>query len=188
VASLAAAGADFVPLDEPVLTELAFSPGNTRTFMCAALAARRDPAEELALAVSLINRVVENMPVRIGVQRLRRRSPPARIRARSRPRLRSRTPPAGRSKAGPACRHAHAMTARGNNAQRQVKEVHMARPKNDGGTRGNPRRKATDQRNALKRRADQVKPLKRESSAAGIWKGGDPTALGGVKTRRRIPP
>jgi 5-methyltetrahydropteroyltriglutamate--homocysteine methyltransferase len=67
VASLAAAGADFVQLDEPVLTELAFSPGNTRTFMCAALAARRDPAEELALAVSLINRVVEGMPVRIGV-------------------------------------------------------------------------------------------------------------------------
>ena len=67
VASLAAAGADFVQLDEPVLSELAFSPGNTRTFMCAALAARRDPAEELALAVSLINRVVEDMPVRIGV-------------------------------------------------------------------------------------------------------------------------
>jgi 5-methyltetrahydropteroyltriglutamate--homocysteine methyltransferase len=67
VASLAAAGADFVQLDEPVLTELAFSPGNTRTFMCAALSARSDPAEELALGVSLINRVVEGMPVRIGV-------------------------------------------------------------------------------------------------------------------------
>src|SRR5262245_9130071 len=67
VASLAAAGADFVQLDEPVLTELAFSAGNTRTFMCAALAARKDPAEELALAVSLINRVVEGMPVRSGV-------------------------------------------------------------------------------------------------------------------------
>lgn len=67
VASVAAAGADFVQLDEPVLTELAFSPGTTRTFMCAALAARKDPAEELALAVSLINRVVEGMRVRIGV-------------------------------------------------------------------------------------------------------------------------
>ena len=67
LASVAAAGADFVQLDEPVLTELAFSPGNTRTFMCAALAARKDPGEELALAVSLINRVVEGMPVRIGV-------------------------------------------------------------------------------------------------------------------------
>jgi 5-methyltetrahydropteroyltriglutamate--homocysteine methyltransferase len=51
-----------------VLTEVAFSPGRTRTFMCAALAARRDPAEELEFAVSLINRVVEGVRnVRIGV-------------------------------------------------------------------------------------------------------------------------
>ena len=56
--SCAAAGADFVQFDEPVLTEVAFAPGRTRTFMCAALAARRDPAEELEFAVSLINRVV----------------------------------------------------------------------------------------------------------------------------------
>ena len=68
LAELAAAGADFVQFDEPVLTELAFAPGSTRTFMCAALAARRDPAEELELAVSLINRVVEGIRgVRIGV-------------------------------------------------------------------------------------------------------------------------
>ena len=53
LAELAAEGADFVQFDEPVLTELAFAPGSTRTFMCAALAARRDPAEELELAVSL---------------------------------------------------------------------------------------------------------------------------------------
>ena len=44
LAELAAEGADFVQFDEPVLTELAFAPGRTRTFMCAALAARRDPA------------------------------------------------------------------------------------------------------------------------------------------------
>jgi 5-methyltetrahydropteroyltriglutamate--homocysteine methyltransferase len=51
-----------------VLTELAFAPGSTRTFMCAALAARNDPAEELELAVSLINRVVEGVGgVRIGL-------------------------------------------------------------------------------------------------------------------------
>jgi 5-methyltetrahydropteroyltriglutamate--homocysteine methyltransferase len=68
VLALAAAGADFVQLDEPVLTELAFAPANTRTFMCAALAARRDPAEELELAVSLINRVVDGVAgTRIGV-------------------------------------------------------------------------------------------------------------------------
>jgi hypothetical protein len=87
-----------------------------------------------------------------------------------------------------ACRHAHGMTTRGNNAQRQVKEVQIARPKTMVGTRGSPRGKATDQRTALRRRACQVKPLKRASSAAGMWKGGDATTLGGVKTRRRIPP
>ena len=61
-------GADFVQLDEPVLTEVAFAPGRTRTFMCAALAARKDPAEELEFAVSLINRVVAGFSsIRIGV-------------------------------------------------------------------------------------------------------------------------
>ncbi|MBI2954499.1 MAG: cobalamin-independent methionine synthase II family protein [Chloroflexi bacterium] len=52
-------GAAFVQFDEPVLTELVFTQGQTRTFMCAALAARKDPAEELEFAVSLINRVVD---------------------------------------------------------------------------------------------------------------------------------
>lgn len=65
---LASEGADFVQLDEPVLTEVAFAPGRTRTFMCAALAARKDPAEELAFATSLINRVVEGFAgMRIGL-------------------------------------------------------------------------------------------------------------------------
>ncbi len=59
VLELKEAGVAFIQLDEPVLTELVFTQGNTRTFMCAALAARKDPAEELAFAVSLINRVVE---------------------------------------------------------------------------------------------------------------------------------
>jgi 5-methyltetrahydropteroyltriglutamate--homocysteine methyltransferase len=59
--SLAAAGAAFVQLDEPVLTEVALASGRTRTFMCAALAARRDPAEELEFAVSLVNRVVSGV-------------------------------------------------------------------------------------------------------------------------------
>ena len=60
-ASLAAAGAAFIQFDEPVLTELVFTHGRTRTFMCAALAARNDPAEELSFAVSLINRVVDGL-------------------------------------------------------------------------------------------------------------------------------
>ncbi|HWA83025.1 MAG TPA: cobalamin-independent methionine synthase II family protein [Fimbriimonadaceae bacterium] len=68
VAELAEAGADFVQFDEPVLTELVFTQGQTRTFMCAALAARNDPAEELAFATELINRVVDGGPgVRTGL-------------------------------------------------------------------------------------------------------------------------
>jgi 5-methyltetrahydropteroyltriglutamate--homocysteine methyltransferase len=68
VCELRDAGADFIQLDEPVLTELVFTQGQTRTFMCAALAARKDPAEELEFAVDLINRVVEGVSdVRIGL-------------------------------------------------------------------------------------------------------------------------
>lgn len=68
VADLVAAGADFIQLDEPVLTELVFTQGRTRTFMCAALAASRDPAEELEFAVSLENRVLEGVDgVRTGI-------------------------------------------------------------------------------------------------------------------------
>lgn len=66
------AGADFIQFDEPVLTELVFTQGQTRTFMCAALAARNDPAEELEFAVGLINRVMdgvyqENNGTRLGL-------------------------------------------------------------------------------------------------------------------------
>jgi 5-methyltetrahydropteroyltriglutamate--homocysteine methyltransferase len=68
VADLVQEGVDFIQFDEPVLSEVAFAPGRTRTFMCAALAMRGDPAEELELAVSLINRVVEGFSgVRTGV-------------------------------------------------------------------------------------------------------------------------
>jgi 5-methyltetrahydropteroyltriglutamate--homocysteine methyltransferase len=68
IADLVRARADFIQLDEPVLSELAFASGSTRTFMCAALAMRGDPAEELEFAVSLINRVVEGIAgVRTGV-------------------------------------------------------------------------------------------------------------------------
>jgi 5-methyltetrahydropteroyltriglutamate--homocysteine methyltransferase len=66
---LAELGVDFVQFDEPVLTELVFTQGQTRTFMCAALAARKDPAEELEFAVDLMNQVVENAPtgMRVGM-------------------------------------------------------------------------------------------------------------------------
>jgi 5-methyltetrahydropteroyltriglutamate--homocysteine methyltransferase len=68
VSELHDAGTDFVQFDEPVLTELVFTQGQTRTFMCAALAARKDPAEELEFAVDLINRVVTGLDgLRIGL-------------------------------------------------------------------------------------------------------------------------
>ena len=62
VRALAAAGADIIQFDEPVLTELVFAGKSaTRTFMCAALAASASPAGELEFAVDLINRVVEGV-------------------------------------------------------------------------------------------------------------------------------
>ena len=68
IAELVAEGVDFIQLDEPVLTELVFTQGQTRTFMCAALATRNDPTEELEFAVALINRVLEGVAeVRAGL-------------------------------------------------------------------------------------------------------------------------
>jgi len=59
IAELRAEGIDFLQLDEPVLTELVFAGGATRTFMCAALARTQDPTAELELAVSLLARVLK---------------------------------------------------------------------------------------------------------------------------------
>lgn len=70
VKELVEAGASFIQFDEPVLTELVFTQGQTRTFMCAALAAGKDPKYELELAVRLNNRVVEGFEgsgVRFGL-------------------------------------------------------------------------------------------------------------------------
>jgi len=59
VADLVREGAVFIQFDEPVLTEVVFSGGNTRTFMCASLAAGGDPKVELEFAVTLMNQVLE---------------------------------------------------------------------------------------------------------------------------------
>lgn len=68
IGELVGLGVDFIQFDEPVLTELVFTQGQVRTFMCAALAARKDPAEELDFAVELLNRVVAGFEnVRIGL-------------------------------------------------------------------------------------------------------------------------
>ncbi|MFN4258337.1 MAG: vitamin-B12 independent methionine synthase [Gemmataceae bacterium] len=61
VRDLITEGVDFIQFDEPVLTEVAFNPKGTRTFMCASLAARGDPKEELEFAVSLLNQVLEGI-------------------------------------------------------------------------------------------------------------------------------
>jgi 5-methyltetrahydropteroyltriglutamate--homocysteine methyltransferase len=70
LADLVAEGADFVQFDEPVLTEVVHSgDSNKRTFMCATLATRRDPGEELAYASELMNRVVAGFEdkLRLGI-------------------------------------------------------------------------------------------------------------------------
>jgi 5-methyltetrahydropteroyltriglutamate--homocysteine methyltransferase len=56
--ALADLGADFVQFDEPVFTELVFTQGKTRTFMCAALASRNDPSQELEWALKMLNEIV----------------------------------------------------------------------------------------------------------------------------------
>ena len=72
IQELIACGVDFIQFDEPVLSELVFTQGHSRTFMCAHLAATQDPTGELEFAVELINRVVEGVDfeaagVRVGL-------------------------------------------------------------------------------------------------------------------------
>lgn len=65
------AGVDFVQFDEPVLTELVFTKKNAnRTFMCGALTAKADAAEEIEFALGLMNDVTSGLlgkGTRIGV-------------------------------------------------------------------------------------------------------------------------
>ena len=57
--SLAKIGIDIIQFDEPVLTEVVFSEGKTRSFMCAALSEKKDPTEELKFATKLIKSVID---------------------------------------------------------------------------------------------------------------------------------
>ena len=57
--SLAKIGIDVIQFDEPVLTEVVFSEGKTRSFMCAALSEKKDPTEELTFATKLIKSVID---------------------------------------------------------------------------------------------------------------------------------
>ena len=61
-------GADFIQLDEPILSQVVFGEESTETFMCAALPQRRDPTEELEFAVRLMNQTMEGISgIKTGV-------------------------------------------------------------------------------------------------------------------------
>jgi 5-methyltetrahydropteroyltriglutamate--homocysteine methyltransferase len=68
ILALKARGVDFIQLDEPILSQIVYGAESTETFMCAALPNRRDPIEELELAVRLMNETVAGIDgVRFGV-------------------------------------------------------------------------------------------------------------------------
>jgi 5-methyltetrahydropteroyltriglutamate--homocysteine methyltransferase len=59
--NLLSIGVDVIQFDEPVLTEVVFTEGKPRSFMCAALSERKDPKEELEFASSLIGQIMEHI-------------------------------------------------------------------------------------------------------------------------------
>jgi 5-methyltetrahydropteroyltriglutamate--homocysteine methyltransferase len=61
-------GVAFIQLDEPTLTQVVYGEESAETFMCAALASRRDPKDEMDFALGLVNQTVEGIDgVRLGV-------------------------------------------------------------------------------------------------------------------------
>jgi len=68
VLSLKDAGADFIQFDEPVLSQVVYGAEGAETFMCAALASRKDPTQELSYALELMNRTVQGISgIKLGV-------------------------------------------------------------------------------------------------------------------------
>ena len=68
ILALKDAGADFVQLDEPVLSQIVYGAEGAETFMCAALASRKDPTQELSYALELVNRTVQGISgIKLGV-------------------------------------------------------------------------------------------------------------------------
>ncbi len=62
------AGASFIQLDEPTLTEVVYGQAAKQTFMCAAIFSKIDPKEELDFATELVNKTVKGIDgVRIGI-------------------------------------------------------------------------------------------------------------------------
>ncbi len=61
-------GCEFIQFDEPILTQVVYGEESSETFMCAALPSRKDPTEEMKLAVKWMNEVTEGFTgVRFGV-------------------------------------------------------------------------------------------------------------------------
>ncbi|MCH7996853.1 MAG: cobalamin-independent methionine synthase II family protein [Chloroflexi bacterium] len=61
-------GVDFIQFDEPTLTQVVYGDEASETFMCAALGTRRDPTEELEMAVDLMNQTIHGIDgVKFGV-------------------------------------------------------------------------------------------------------------------------
>ena len=54
-------GVSLIQFDEPVLTEVVFTKGKTRSFMCAALSEKKDPTEELQFATALLQEIMDFM-------------------------------------------------------------------------------------------------------------------------------
>lgn len=54
-------GVDIIQFDEPVLTEVVFTKGHPRSFMCGALTAKKDPHDELEFAKSVIKPVLDHV-------------------------------------------------------------------------------------------------------------------------------
>ena len=61
-------GVDFIQFDEPTLTQVVYGDEASETFMCAALGTRKDPTEELEMAVDLMNQTIHGIDgVKFGV-------------------------------------------------------------------------------------------------------------------------
>lgn len=68
VLALKKRGVDFVQFDEPTLTQVVYGEESSQTFMCAAMSSRKDPAQEMELAVRLMNETVGGIfGVKFGV-------------------------------------------------------------------------------------------------------------------------
>ena len=68
IIALRDSGCDFIQLDEPILSQVVFGEESTETFMCAALPNRRDPTEELEMAVRLMNETMAGITgIKTGV-------------------------------------------------------------------------------------------------------------------------